>query len=65
MAIFGRFGWFFIGFYAGAYVDQRFTVLPRLDDPQEIWDKLQKLAKEYEKDSDNGNIKSPRDDRGP
>ncbi len=37
------------GIYGGIYLDQNYKV-PRVDDPKELWEKLQEWMSQYKKD---------------
>lgn len=47
--MFGRFFTLIVGFYGGLYVDQNYDV-PKVGDPKEIYDKIQKIMENYRKD---------------
>lgn len=38
-----------VGIYAGIYIDQNYQV-PRVDDPQGLWQKLSEFVEQYKKD---------------
>lgn len=47
--MFGRFFFLLAGFYGGLWVDQNYDV-PKVGDPKEIYDKIQKVLENYRKD---------------
>lgn len=40
---------FSVGVYVGLYLDQHYQV-PKVDDPQALWEKLKDLSEKYKKD---------------